>query len=265
MPPFVCTGNKIMRFLLTAFWVNLKLSLSMRLSFVITIFIVAVKHSFFLISWKYFFARYNILQGWNYSEMLLMYGIVSLSIGFVEVFFYGLREMPKMIETSQIDIFLLQPKNMLLNVAISKGDITALGEMVLGFLLMGFSGYLRYPTMLIIVALAILFIFSLYLYLSCLAFFMKNTTSFIRELYQSANLLMTQPSSSYHRLFKIFAVTLLPTAFVSFFPVEYMRTNLIKYLLFTSIGTFTFFSLASWLFKLGLKRYESSNIIAPRI
>ncbi len=257
-------GWWIMRYLITAFKTNFRLSITLKISFIITIFIVIAKQPLFLIAWKSFFGKYHIVQGWDFKDMALMYGIVSFGIGFVEVFFYGLRELPRLIETHQLDVYLLQPKNLILNIALSKGDITALGEIILGILLMSYSGYLLSFTIILIAFLAIVFIFSLYLYLSSMRFFVQNGTNFVRELYQNANIVATQPNSAYRGLFKIFTMTLLPTAFMSFYPVEFLRTGLLENLYFATLGTFLFFLGAQLLFKLGLRRYESGNDIALR-
>ena len=252
----------MIRFLKAALCINFKLSVSLRVAFLITLCIIIVKHSLYLVAWNFFFARYKTIQGWNFDEMLLMYGIVSFSIGIVEVFFYGLRELPKMIEMHQLDVFLLQPKNLILNIAMSKGDISAIGEIILGILLMIYSGYFLSPAILLVAFLGPIFIFSLYLYLSSFSFFITNSTHFVRELYQNANIIATQPNSAYRGIFRIFTLTLLPTAFISFFPIEYFRTGLLQHLFLASLGTGIFFSIACWLFYCGLKRYESgSNIV----
>lgn len=253
-----------MRYLIIAFCTNFKLSVALKISFLITLLIVLAKQALFLVAWKFFFVKYHTVYGWDFKEMLLMYGIVSFGIGFVEIFFYGLREIPRLIETHQLDVYLLQPKNLILNIAMSKGEITSLGEVILGILLISYSGYLFSPAIILILLLAIVFIFSLYLYLSSLRFFVPNGTNFVRELYQNANIVATQPNSAYRGLFKIFTMTLLPTLFISFYPIEFLRTGLLENLLFATLGTFAFFVGAQFLFKWGLKYYESGNLIVHR-
>lgn len=255
-----------LRFLRSALLANFKLSLALRFTFFVNILIVIIKQSLFLVTWNFFFEKYRFIQGWNFNDMLLMYGIVSFSIGFVEFFFYGLRDLPRIIETNQIDTYLLQPKNIILNVAMSKGDIGAIGEVLLGILLIAYSGYLWSSSLLIltILPISVIFIFSLYLYLSNIAFFIKNSNNFIRELYSNANIIATQPNSAYRGFFRIFTLTFLPTAYISFFPVEFMRTINFTSLAISYMGTFSFLLITIWLFKRGLKRYESSSVIVYR-
>ena len=93
---------------------------------------------------------------------------------------------------------------------------------------------------------------------------MRNAHDFIRELNLNANIVATQPNSAYSGAFKMFTLTILPVGFLSYFPVEYLRTDLWQYLWISILGTTAFFGSAYWLFRFGLKRYESGNLIVYR-
>lgn len=254
------------RFLLMAVQINLKRALALRGALILSIFVTVLKQMLFLMAWKFFFQKYKMVQGWNFSDMLCMYGMVCFSMGFVEVFFYGIKEIPTIIDNGQLDTFLLQPKNIILNIAMSKGDVTSLGEIVTGLILISYSGYMisAFPVILLILILSIVFMFSLLLYLACLAFFMKNADDFIKELNLNSIIVASQPNAAYQGAFKLFTLTILPVAFLSYFPIEYLRTAQWYYLGITAIGTFVFCGIACWIFKMGIKRYESGNLIGFR-
>jgi ABC-2 type transport system permease protein len=254
--------NFLWRLLLT----NFRLSLAYRGAFVFTVIITVVKQILFLLSWHFFFEKYKVIQGWNFEHLLVAYGSVCFSVGFVETFFYGLKDLPRMVETGQLDSFLLQPKNVILNIAMSKGDMSALGELITGVLLISYSGYFinSFPAIILILSLSTVFMFSLLLYISCISFFVKNSFDFIRELNLNAIIVATQPNVAYRGLLKMLTFTILPVAFLSFFPIEFLRTGYWYYLCVTVVGTLFFFGLACWIFYIGLKRYESGNIIGFR-
>ncbi len=255
-----------LKFLWLAVVTNFKLSLALRFAFFITMVITIVKQLLFLVAWNFFFEKYKVIQGWNFNNMILMYGIVGFSIGCVETFFYGLRDLARIIDNNQLDTFLLQPKNVILNIAMSKGDLSALGEIVTGVILIIYSGYLvkAFPVILLILLIGILFVFSLFLYLGCIGFFMRDAYEFVRELSLNAIIIATQPNAAYRGAFKILTFTVLPVAFLSFFPIEYLRTGILKYLFFSLLGTTLFLGVAWWVFYTGLKRYESGNMIVYR-
>lgn len=256
----------LLKFVWLAICTNLKLSFALRGAFFITLVVTIIKQVLFLIAWSFFFGRYKVVQGWTFEHMILAYGIICFAMGFVEAFFYGIKELPQIIETGHLDTFLLQPKSIILNVALSKGDVSALGEVVTGILLVAYSGYFRSDLLLVVLLMVIstVCMFALLLYLSCIAFFMRNASDFIKELNLNAIIVATQPNAAYSGAFKIFTLTILPVAFLSYFPVEYFRTGLWDYLLITLVGTGVFFGVAYGLFKCGLKRYESGNMMFTR-
>lgn len=241
---------------------NVRRSMALKFTFCLSLILTIIKQLLFLVSWKFFFLHYKLVNGWHFEHMLLMYGLVCFAIGFMEVFFIGLKDIPKMVETAQLDTYLLQPKNIILNMALSRSDPSALGEVITGIILIFYSGFLtsHFPFVVIALITSAFFVFALHLYIACLAFYMNNSHEFIRELSLNVVIISTQPNSAYYGILKIFTFTLLPVAFLSFLPIEFFRTGLIHYFLLSITGTFGFFAFACWLFHAGLKRYESGNM-----
>ncbi len=250
-------------FIKKALQTQVKLNVILKLSFLVKVLSIFLKQGLFLVTWSFFFYKYGEVDGWTFRELIAMYGIISFGVGTVEMFFYGVREIPMYVETNQIDNFLLQPRNVLLNIALSKGDVVAFSEIVYGLILMGLSGYMTKGYMLyFLLPLSPLFIFSLFLYLSSVSFYMQNSFGFVRELYQNANIVATQPASAYRGFFKVITLTVLPTAYISFFPIESLRLHAYKSLLISYAGALTFFLIACLFFYRGLRQYESSSTIS---
>jgi len=255
-----------LRFIKTALLTQCKLNLVLKLSFLLKLLAVVLKHGLFLLTWMFFFNRYVNIVGWGFSEMLAMYGFFSFGVGVVEMFFYGLRDLPHMVDTNLLDNYLTQPRSVLLNVALAKGDIVAFSEIINGLLLLGISNYLKSDLFFLffLLPLSALFIFSLHLYLSSISFFVKNSREFVRELYRNATIIAGQPNSAYKGALKILTLTLIPTAYLSFFPIEFLRTHNNLLFLCAYLGTFVFFGFAWWFFYLGLSRYESSSVFSNK-
>ena len=255
---------KKLNYLQSALRSHYKLALTLKVSFLTNIIAIIVKQGLFILTWGFFFNKYISVGGWEFTEMLAMYGLVSFGIGFVEMIFYGVRNISFLVETNQIDYFLIQPRNILLNIALSKGDVTAFSEIIYGFLLLFISGYLKTNLLWLFFLLptSAIFIFSLYLYLGSISFFLKNSQGLIGELYRNANIVATQPNSAYRGLFKLFTLTVLPVSYLSFFPIEFLRTHVMSYLILSYLGTLIFFGTASWVFYKGLSRYESGSTLS---
>jgi ABC-2 type transport system permease protein len=264
MHSLLYAGGLPMNYFIQQLRYNLKVFVSFKGDFLVSVLLVIARQIFFLLTWNFFFLQYKTIHGWQFQDLLAMYGLGSFAIGFTEFFLYGLRDIPRLIDTNELDVFLLQPKNLLLNIALSKNDPRSFSEIFFGIILLGYSGHLFSFSIVILLALAVLFAISLHLYLSSFRFFIPNGTNFVRELFQNATIITTQPSAGFKGLFKIFTMTILPTAFLTFFPIEFLRTYNPEHLLYAIVGTFIFFALAHGVFFLGLKRYESGNVFMMR-
>lgn len=255
-----------LKFLWMSMFTHLKVSMASRTTFILTICITVLKQVLFLTGWKFFFEKYQMVEGWRFDHMLVMYGTACFGAGWIDTFCYGLKELPNMIITSQIDNFLLQPKNIILNVSFSKGNVSSISEVITGIIIIAYSGFLlsALPTIITILTMSVFFLFALYLYLSSLAFFINDAQDFIKELIQNALIMAGQPMAAYHGVLKMLTFSLLPVAFMSYFPIEFIRTGLWRNLCFSVLGTFIFFMVACRLFYSGLKRYESGNLLIFR-
>ena len=245
----------MLRFIKLAIITNFKLILSSKLDFWLNIIMAIIKQALFLLAWYCFFDKYKTVGNWTYKELLLMYGIVSFGVGFVEIFFGGAKELPQIIEKNQLDIFLLQPQNLLLNIALSRGKISSLGDMATSIYCFILSGYLFAKPLLILLLLplSVVFIFSMHLYISSIAFFMQNSSNFIKELHSNALVIASQPTAGYHGFFKIFVFTVLPIMFIGFFPVEFIQNINIASFMIALIGCVGFFIISCQLFYVGVK------------
>lgn len=231
-----------------------------------SIILISVKMGLFLLTWKFFFQKYSLVRGWGFEDMLAMTGIVMVSEGFVHAFLNGIRDLPSLIETGQLDLFLVQPRNTLLNLSLCKSNLNGFAEIIVGGVLLGVSGYFftKAFALLWILPLGVCFMYTLHMYLGSLCFFIQNSSSFIKELVQNACIIATQPNSAFTGFIRILTLTVLPVAFLSYFPIEYLRTNTRENAVYAFLGTFLFFILASFVFQRGVKRYESSSLTLPR-
>jgi ABC-2 type transport system permease protein len=248
----------MIRFIKTAIITSLKLITNSKLEFWINIFLALIKQALFLLTWYFFFNESKYVGSWQYKDLLLMYGVISFGVGFIEMFFYGAKELPQIIEQGNLDFFLLQPKSLLLNVAMSRGRISSLGDILVSLYCFLLSGYMFTKPLLILLTLpfTILFIFSMHLYISSISLYLKNCNSLIRELHSNSLLVATQPTSSYYGFFRIFTLTILPVMYLSFFPIEFIKKIDIYSGVIASLGTIVFFLLARFFFYNGIKKYQ---------
>jgi ABC-2 type transport system permease protein len=247
-------------FLFTIIHLNVKLILEHRYELLGTFVITFFKLGLFLMTWFLFFSEYVDICGWTFREMLLLSGILNVGVGVVEIFCYGLRLLPLMIANGQLEIFLMQPRSTILICAFSRGKISNVADMLSGFIFIGFSGYFsRCPVAIVaVLLLGVVFSFSLMLYISCLAFFLRNGNELVQEIVAAVRIVASQPNSAFGVPLHFFTVLIVPIAFFSYFPVEALRQHSVGLLLLTALGTFLFLRLACGTFHYCLRCYEST-------
>jgi ABC-2 type transport system permease protein len=253
---------KLFKFIRAAIIHNFVLSIVFKTAFIINLGIAVLKQAFFLVAWHFFFQKYTHVNGWIFNDLLLVCGLLSIGIGVVEILFFGLKDLPQIVETNALDRYLLQPQNLILNIALSRGQISSLGDVFTGVIAIWYGGFFSTYLLstLLCIPLAIIFIFALYLYLGCISLYIKNSSEFIRELYRNSIIIASQPNSSYTGFLKILTITVLPVAFLSFFPVEFVKHSSYKYFFISYLGAIGFLYTSCIIFYNGIKRYESGNL-----
>ncbi len=252
---------KYLNFLWISLLTSIKHSLSLKLTLITSIILIALRNIAFLLAWSSFFKNFISIGGWEFNDFILMHGIVAVSAGITDLFFFGLRDLPNILDTNRIDSLLTQPKNIIIKIAISKIEISGIGEAITGFLLILYSGYfIKSPfSIIVIIFLSILIVCSLYLYISCIAFFIKNAENIVMGLRGMCFIASGQPNSGYDGFLKFITCTILPVAYWSFFPVEFIRTMNLKFLGISFLGTISLLIAAVLIFNFGLKRYKSGK------
>ena len=225
----------------------------------IKIILNIIKHLMFVLAWKPFYSLFHSINGWNFEHHILMIGMVTFGTGVVEIFFDGLRDLPIIIENEEIDKYLLQPKDPIFMIALSKITITSWSDVLAGITLIAMSGVFDVSIFLFL-PLSGLFFFSLYLYIGSLRFFIPNSSSFLLDLYSKTLIIASQPNVSYSGALKLLTFSILPVCLSSFLPIQYVREKELLLLLICVVGGLCFHTFARYIFFRGLKRYEINGL-----
>jgi ABC-2 type transport system permease protein len=250
---------EILRVLSVSLKLNFKNLLSHRFSFWIKLILSMIKHLLFALSWKPFYAIFDNIHGWQFEHHILMIGMVTFGTGIVEVFFDGLRDLPIIIESGKLDKYLLQPKDPILMIALSKITITSWSDVLAGITLIGLSGLFDISILLFLV-LAGLFFFSLYLYVGSLRFFIPGSSDLLLDIYSKTLIIASQPNVSYSSILKVLTFSVLPVCLISFLPIQYIREKQMYLLIICVMGGLCFHIVARFVFFKGIKRYEVKGL-----
>lgn len=236
-------------------------------TFLMNVIFMILNNASFIIQWVILFSLKDNIGGYGLKQVLLLWGLVSLTYGISHFFFESSFKLSDTINTGKLDAFLIQPKNVLISTITSSVSASAIGDIIYGFIMLFIYGF-SIKTFLLYTLFAItgsLIITSFAIILGSLSFWF-NKSDLVAD---TGNHLMIQfstyPDGIFKGIVKIILYTIVPVGVCIYLPISVI-TNFNLYL-FILILVFTgvLVSLAFLIFNKGLKRYSSSNLMVARI
>ena len=222
---------------------------------------------------KFVVAEFGTIAGWNYGQLAVLYGISVISHGLCVVFFIQSWYVGYYVIDGDFDRYKLRPMNVLYQFLFTGFNPIGLTDLIPGICVfiygciqVDFIWSVRNIIHIFILLIGATLIRSaVYLMIGCSAFWTKSVNSYngyVQELFSKTT---TYPLSIFPESFQFVMTFLLPVGWVSFYPVAE--------LLGIPNGRFTWngavpatlgvgiiaFSVASWIFSQGMKRYESAG------
>lgn len=250
------------------FKLNLKASIEYRIDFFIgAISSLLVQLSGFFFIWMIFKNADN-LKGWSFYEMALIYGFLVLSRAFNNMFFDNLWVLgTQYIRTGNFDTILLKPVNALFHLIASKVKVEAIGNMILGIVLLIKSIYeleinISFNSIIFLTAAVFcgtLIFASINLIASAISFWAVDSYHVVWAAYSISELAL-YPADIFSKPITILVTWIIPYAFVSFYPATFLleeRYRLLSF--FTPVVAFVLSITAVTVWKAGLKNYTSTG------
>jgi ABC-2 type transport system permease protein len=256
------------RFLGVTFQVNLQAVIEYRVNFLIQVFGMMLNNAAFALFWGILIDRTGGIGGYGFSDVMFIWALVSSAFGLAHILFGNIRRLGMIVQKGELDLYLLQPKDVFLNLLASKTVVSAWGDFIYGWIVMalipGFDlGH---------IALFACFVLSggilvaaTFAAAESLAFFLGNSqaiSSAVSEFLLSFSL---YPETIFDRGMRWVFYTLIPSGFIAFMPLSVYRAlnwPLVPLVLAIAIA----YAAGSYLlFRAGLKRYESGNQMGARI
>lgn len=180
------------------------------------------------------FQNTDNLAGWNFMQILLLYGVTLISIGISDFCFDALYDIgPKYIRNGEFDKILLRPVHPLISIIGSSKEFTALGYFGLGLsLTITMLIKLAIPITIILVIKIIFFsifgaaiIGAINTIFSIASFWTYRSNEVIWSFYRVYTFAQ-YPLDIYSKFIKLLITTILPFAFVAYYPsMNYLGMN----------------------------------------
>ena len=215
------------------------------------------------------FSQIPNLVGWSYEEIIFIYGFSLLPKGLDHLLTDNLWAVGWFIvRKGDFDKYLTRPINPLLHVMMENFQLDALGELLLGSVLMvsvwgkcGVSlSFVEWVLFIIIIILAALIYTALKIMTSALAFWMKQSGQIIQIVYMS-NDFAKYPTTIYNGAIRTVITYILPFAFTAYYPALYFLTkqNPLFNLGGTVIASVVLLLISYKVWCMGLRAYESAG------
>lgn len=177
------------------------------------------------------FGPFPTLLGWRAGEVVLLYGMATISFGLAELVGAGIDTFPEMIRRGEFDRVLLRPVSVLLQVVGSDFRLRRLGRISQGIFALGLALHLlpglRWTPAKIgllpvgIVSGAAIFVAVLVLG-ATLCFWTVETTELVNILTFGGREMLSWPMNIYNQAMQRFFLFVIPLAFGSYVPTCYM-------------------------------------------
>lgn len=245
---------------------NLASVLEYKKSFLIQSIFMLFNNFFFLIFWIVVFDSSNgAINGITMNDILYLWSVPVLAYGISFFFFGGTKDLGRYILEGGLDSYLTQPKNIIINVMLSKMEFGAFGDLIYGLVIGLFATQfnpLKYLLLIILGSIGAVFYICTQVIIRVLTIKIGNTDN-IHNVYTNTLLInwASYPEAIYEKGIKFLIYTVVPSAYISFVPIKFINTFDFKYLLIFILALIAYVGITIIFSKNILKKYESGNNI----
>ena len=260
--------KKHLKLIAKYFTFNLSALTEYRTSFLVQVFGMALNNASFAFFWWVLFDKIGTgIGGYGFQDVMFLWAVATTGFGIASVLFSNTRRISGMIMTGELDTYLLQPKNPLINSMAAKMSASAWGDFLYGFILM----------VLIKATLGMWLMFGVGIFTAALlmtaitiaghslTFYFGNMEAVGGSLWEFTITFSIYPESIFTGPVKALIMSVIPIGFITHIPLRLAHDfNWGTFLLLIGV-TIAYCLLAFALYMGGLKRYESGNLIITRM
>ncbi|MHB8575524.1 MAG: ABC transporter permease [Dehalococcoidia bacterium] len=255
------------RFVAAYLALNFSAAMEYRAAFVSQTIGMMLNDGLMIVFWVLFFQRFPRVSGWGLRDVLALWGIVAASFGLGVGLFGNTTKLAAVIARGQLDFYLTTPKNTLLHVLVARMSTAAWGDVAFGVVAFLAAGSLSAGRVLLFVLLCItgcaVFV-AYHVIVGSLAFWFGNAETLAPQASGALVNFATYPGGIFRGWVRLLTFTAIPAAMLGHVPVEQLRRPDPR----TLAGIVAFanaaIAIAATMFELGLRRYQSGNLIELR-
>jgi len=255
------------RMILAYFRFNLKSQLEYRGAFISQAAAMFFNDCIWLAFWTMFFTRFPVVRGWTATDVITLWAVVAAGFGLAHAFCGNALTLPTMIARGQMDVWMLYPRVLLPHLLVGRMNASACGDAAFGYF--AYFAFTRpdwqHAVVFVLMTLSIALLFIGFSVLTgSLGFFVGNAEVITEQWRYALIMFGTYPFSLFDGNVRIVLSTVVPAAFVSFYPVEALRHLSLIDAVCAFSGSVAVTAFGTTAFYYGLSRYESGNLMEMR-
>lgn len=246
---------------------NIMKQMTNKVTFLTNIIFMILNDATFIVQWVILFGIKDDFGGYQLNNVLVLWGLAAATFGFSRLFFYKAFELPDLIINGKLDSFLVQPKNVLLSVITSDTSISAIGDILYGFIVILFC-HLTLAQIGLFVLFSItgsILVTAFTVILSCICFKFVKGDVLVDTLSGAIISFATYPDTIFKNSVKLIFYTIIPVGLTNYLPLHIIiKFDLVSMLIVLGV-TVACVIMAFAVFNRGLKSYSSSNLMSSRV
>lgn len=242
-------------------------SAELRTSFVMNIIGMAINNLAFVFLWIYFVKSVGVIGGWTTYDIVGLNGFSSLAFGLVISIFMGMRKLPEYVTSGAFDRFILSPKNLILRIATSAFNPSAVGDIIFGIACLSIYGFLIHISIVQIIFILFLIIFSsiiffsLLILVSAVSFHFVDASSVTDGVFQFFFTPTLFHGGAFQGVMRFIFTFMIPSLLIAAIPTETVKNLSLVNLLLVGVASFVWLFISIKFFNYSVKKYESSNFM----
>lgn len=261
--------KKHLKIIACYFRLNLASALEYRASFLTQAFGMALSNSTFIFFWWIAFQQIGgSIAGYSFQDELFIWAVTSSAFGLGSILFANTSSITKLVVSGELDTFLLQPCNVLVNVLCARTSLSAYGDLIYGFILMGivFGGnIIAWLWFVIGTVVGALLFTAITLTAHTLSFYWGDANMIGQLAQEFAINFSIYPDKIYGPAVRALMFSVIPIGLAVHIPLRLFRDFSPVIAAAAAAGTALYGIFACWFFLRGLRRYESGNAIVTRL
>ncbi len=257
-------SRRTVRFIGAYLVANTQAAMEYRAAFIVQILTMIANDSLWLFFWWTYFRQFPLVNGWQTTDIVILWSVTACGFGLSVAVFGNARQIAALVMNGGLDAYLSMPRYALLHVCVAATDPTSWGDILFGvgaFLLLVHPALWQILLFVLLVCLSSC-IFTAFMVILCsLAFFLGNTEGLAQQMSGALVSFSTYPMEIFHGVLRLLLFTIVPAGFISFVPLQLLHTFTWPLLGAMLGGTGLIVATAVGLFELGLRRYESGNLL----